>query len=54
MITLCLIILIIAALAIILLALAGIVVVAWPVLLVLGIGLVIDICVLKLIFRRKK
>ena len=54
MITLCLVILVLAALAIILLALSGIIVVAWPVLLVLGIGLAIDICVLKLIFRKKK
>ena len=54
MITLCLVILIIAVLAIILLALAGIVVVAWPILLILGIGLLIDILVLKLIFRKKK
>ena len=53
MITLCLIILIIAALAIILCALAGIIVVAWPILLILGVGLAIDILVLKLIFRKK-
>lgn len=53
MITLCLIILILAILAIILLALAGIVAVAWPVLIVLAIGLLIDILVLKLLFGKK-
>lgn len=53
MITLCLVILILAALAIIICALAGIIAVAWPVLIILGIGALIDICVLKLIFRKK-
>ena len=54
MITLCLIILILAALAIIICGLAGIVAVAWPVLIILGIGAIIDFLVLKLIFGRKK
>ena len=53
MITLCLIILVLAALAIIVLALAGIVAIAWPILIILGIGALIDILVLKLIFRKK-
>lgn len=53
MITLCVILLALLALAIIVLALAGLIVVAWPVLLVLVIGLIIDIGVLKLIFRKK-
>lgn len=54
MITLCLIILVLAALAIIVCALAGIIAIAWPVLIILGIGAAIDILVLKLIFGGKK
>ena len=54
MITLALLIIALGIAAIILLALAGIVAVAWPVLIVLGIGLIIDILVFKLIFGRKK
>ena len=54
MITLCLIVLIIAILAVILLALAGLVAVAWPILVILGVGLLVDILVLKLVFGRKK
>lgn len=53
MITLFLLIMAIAIIAIILLALAGIVVVAWPVLIILGIGLLIDILTFKLIFHKK-
>jgi len=54
MITLCLIILILAILATLILALVGIVAVAWPVIVILGIGLLIDVLVLKLIFGKKK
>lgn len=54
MITLCLIILILAIIAILVLAIAGIVAIAWPVLIILGIGLFIDILTLKIIFGRKK
>lgn len=54
MITLCLIILILAILAMLILALVGIVAVAWPVIVILGIGLLIDVLVLKLIFGKKK
>ena len=54
MITLCLLILVLAALAIIICGLAGIVAIAWPVLIILGIGAIIDILVLKLLFRKKK
>ena len=51
MITLCVVLLALLALAIIIAALAGVIVVAWPVLVILGIGLIIDIGVLKLIFK---
>ena len=54
MITLCLIILVLAILAILILAVAGIVAVAWPVLVLLGIGLLIDFLVIKLICGKKK
>ena len=54
MITLCLLIFALAIIAIILLALTGIVAVAWPVLIILGIGLLIDIIFFKLIFHKKK
>lgn len=54
MITLCLILLILAIVAVILLALAGIVAIAWPILIVLGIGAIIDVVFLKLLFGRKK
>lgn len=54
MITLCLVILVLAALAIIVCALAGIIAIAWPILIILGIGALIDILVLKLIFGGKK
>ena len=53
MITLCLIILVLAIVAILLLALVGLITVAWPILLILGIGLAIDILMLKLIFGKK-
>ena len=53
MITLCLVILVLAIVAILLLALAGLITVAWPILLILGIGLAIDILMLKLIFGKK-
>lgn len=53
MITLCLIILILAALAIIICALAGIIAIAWPLLIILGIGALIDFLVLKAIFHKK-
>lgn len=53
MITLTLIIFALAILAILVLALAGIVAVAWPVLIILGVGLLIDILVFKLIFGKK-
>ena len=54
MITLCLIFLALVILTVLVLALAGILAVAWPVVAILGIGLLIDILVFKLIFRRKK
>ena len=53
MITLCLIIIVLAALALIICALAGIIAIAWPILIVLGIGALIDILVLKLMFKKK-
>ena len=53
MITLTLIIFALAILAILVLALAGIVAVAWPILIILGVGLLIDILVFKLIFGKK-
>ena len=53
MITLCLVILILAIVAILLLAIAGLITVAWPLLLILGIGLAVDILVLKLLFGKK-
>lgn len=53
MITLCLVLLILAIAFVIVLALAGIVAIAWPVLIILGIGAIIDILVLKLIFGKK-
>ena len=53
MISLILLVLILAIAAILILALAGIVAVAWPVLIILGIGLIIDIIIFKLIFRKK-
>lgn len=53
MITLTLIIFALAILAILVLALAGIVAIAWPVLIILGVGLLIDILVFKLIFGKK-
>lgn len=54
MITLCLVILILAIVAILLLAIAGLVTVAWPLLLILGVGLAVDILVLKLLFGKKE
>lgn len=54
MITLCLIILVLAALALIICALAGVIAIAWPILIILGIGLIIDVLFLKLIFHKKK
>ena len=54
MITLCLVLLILAILLVVVLALAGIIAVAWPILIILGIGAIIDFLVLKLIFRKKK
>ena len=53
MITLTLVIFALAILAILVLALAGIVAVAWPILIILGVGLLIDILVFKLIFGKK-
>lgn len=53
MITLTLIIFALAILAILVLAIAGIVAIAWPVLIILGVGLLIDILVFKLIFGKK-
>ena len=53
MITLTLIIFALAIFAILVLALAGIVAVAWPILIILGVGLLIDILVFKLIFGKK-
>lgn len=53
MITLTLIIFALAILAILVLALAGIVAIAWPILIILGVGLLIDILVFKLIFGKK-
>lgn len=54
MITLSLLIFALAIIAIILLVLTGIVVIAWPILIILGIGLLIDIIFFKLIFHKKK
>lgn len=54
MITLCLVILILAIVAILLLAIAGLITVAWPLLLILGVGLAVDILVLKLLFGKKE
>lgn len=54
MITLCLVLLVLAIVAVILLALAGIVAIAWPILIILGIGALIDVLFLKLLFRKKK
>ena len=54
MITLILTVLILAILLVIVLALAGIVAVAWPVLIILGVGAIVDFIVLKLLFGRKK
>lgn len=54
MITLCLVLLVLAIVAVILLALAGIVAIAWPILIVLGIGALIDVLFLKLLFGKKK
>ena len=54
MITLCLILLVLAIIAILVLAIAGIVAIAWPILIILGIGLLIDVLVLKLFFGKKK
>lgn len=53
MITLCLVLLILAILLVVVLALAGIIAVAWPILIILGIGAIIDFIVLKLIFGKK-
>ena len=53
MITLTLIILALAILTILVLAIAGIIAIAWPVLIILGVGLLIDILVFKLIFGKK-
>lgn len=53
MITLTLIIFALAILTILVLAIAGIVAIAWPVLIILGVGLLIDILVFKLIFGKK-
>lgn len=54
MITLCLIFLALVIFTVLVLALAGILAVAWPVVVILGIGLLIDILVFKLIFRKKE
>ena len=54
MITLCLVLLVLAIVAVILLALAGIVAIAWPILIILGIGALIDVLFLKLLFGKKK
>ena len=54
MITLALIILVLAIIAVLLLGITGIVAIAWPVLLILGIGLAIDILTLKLLFKGGK
>lgn len=53
MITLCLLILALVIIAVILLALTGIVAIAWPALIVLGIGMLIDILVFRMIFGKK-
>lgn len=53
MITLALLIIALAIIAILVLAIAGIVAIAWPILIILGIGLIIDILVFKLIFGKK-
>ena len=54
MITLSLLILALGIISIIVLALAGIIAIAWPVLIILGIGLLIDVLTFKLIFHKKK
>ena len=53
MVTLALLIIALAIIAILVLAIAGIVAIAWPILIILGIGLIIDILVFKLIFGKK-
>ena len=53
MVTLALLIIALAIIAILVLAIAGIVAIAWPVLIILGIGLIIDILVFKLIFGKR-
>ena len=54
MITLIFVLAILAIAIILVLALAGIVAVAWPVLLILVVGAIIDGLMLKLIFRKKE
>lgn len=54
MITLILLLLTITVAAILLAGLAGIVTIAWPILLILGIGFVFDLIIFKLIFKKKK
>lgn len=54
MITLCIIILLAIILAIIALLTTGIVAIFWPVLLFLGVGLLIDILIIKCIFKKRK
>ena len=53
MITLSLIILALIIVTILVLVLAGITAVAWPVLIILGVSLLIDILAFKLIFKKK-
>ena len=54
MITICILLFALLAIAVIVLALAGIIAVAWPVLVILALGLIIDIVTFKLIFKKKK
>ena len=54
MISLILLILILGIAAILILAIAGLITVAWPILIILGIGLAIDVLIFKLIFKRRK
>lgn len=53
MITLCILLLMALAIAIIALLVTGIAVVFWPVLIVLGVGLFLDILVIKSIFKKR-
>ena len=54
MITLLLLLTAIVAIAIVALVITGVAIVAWPLIVILGIGLFLDIFFLKLLFKKKK